>query len=147
MLTIESVPFEQMMADAVRSFPHECCGFMFGTEQGDERSVTAIQAVHNVSDEDQRRRFRIEPRDYMKAERFADETQTTLLGIYHSHPNHPAVPSETDRVAAQPFFSYVIVSVVDGEPEAVRSWRLNDNEQFDEELLSEPYNVTLKTKT
>ena len=147
MLTIEPLPLELIIADAVQTFPHECCGFLFGHEKGNERYVTAIQAVHNVSDEDQRRRFRIEPRDYMKAERYADETQTTLLGIYHSHPNHPAVPSETDRVAAQPFFSYVIVSVMDGEPAAVRSWRLNDDAQFDEELLTEQYNITSITKT
>jgi proteasome lid subunit RPN8/RPN11 len=147
MLTIESQPLEQMIDDAVRSFPHECCGFMFGHEDGEERIVTAVQTVHNVSEEDQRRRFRIEPRDYMKAERFADGTQTTLLGIYHSHPNHPAVPSETDRAAAQPFFSYVIISVMNGDLTEVRSWRLNDHAQFEEEFLTEPYNVTLKTKS
>ena len=69
----------------------------------------------------------------MKGERHAAESDLQLLGIYHSHPNHPAVPSEHDRVAAQPFFSYVIISTESDGVKNTRSWILNDNSQFDEE--------------
>jgi proteasome lid subunit RPN8/RPN11 len=58
-----------------------------------------------------------------------------LLGIYHSHPNHPAIPSEHDRVAAQPWFSYVIISVLERKIGPVRSWRLNEETQFEEETV------------
>jgi proteasome lid subunit RPN8/RPN11 len=64
------------------------------------------------------------------------ENDVQLLGIYHSHPNHPAIPSEHDRVAAQPFFSYVIISVENGVVKNTRSWVLNSDSQFDEEEYS-----------
>jgi proteasome lid subunit RPN8/RPN11 len=59
------------------------------------------------------------------------------LGVYHSHPKHPAIPSEHDRKAAQPFFSYVIVSVMSNDDITVRSWLLNDDQQFDEEKIAD----------
>jgi len=62
-----------------------------------------------------------------------DESELKLLGVYHSHPNHPAIPSEHDRVAAQPYFSYVIISVNETGIAEIRSWQMNDNLQFEEE--------------
>jgi proteasome lid subunit RPN8/RPN11 len=59
-----------------------------------------------------------------------------MLGIYHSHPNHPAIPSERDRLAAQPYFSYVIISVMKGKTDQIRSWRLNETSHFEEENIS-----------
>jgi proteasome lid subunit RPN8/RPN11 len=75
----------------------------------------------------------------MLAEKFAVENDVQLLGIYHSHPNHPAIPSEHDRVAALPYFSYVILSVKDGSIDHIRSWRLNDVSQFEEENFTPVY--------
>lgn len=126
-----------MLQDALQAFPDECCGFLFGYENGDERILTDIQVVVNAKEGDKRRRFEITPRDYLKAEQYAFDHDLNLLGVYHSHPNHPAVPSEHDRVAAQPFFSYIIVSVYDNAIKDVRSWRLNDDRQFEEENVSE----------
>ncbi len=128
--------YERMLADARRTFPDECCGFLFGVETADgDRYLTDIFIVDNAKEGDKRRRFEIAPKDYLTAERYADEHGLTLLGVYHSHPNHPAIPSEHDRLAAQPFFSYVIVSVLDGQIGRIRSWRLNDDRQFEEETL------------
>ncbi len=72
----------------------------------------------------------------MLAEKFALENDLHLLGIYHSHPNHPAIPSEHDRVAALPYFSYVILSVKPETIDHIRSWQLNDASQFEEEVFS-----------
>jgi proteasome lid subunit RPN8/RPN11 len=72
----------------------------------------------------------------MQAEQFAVDSGLLLLGIYHSHPNHPAVASEHDRVAAQPYFSYVIISVMNRQIDHIRSWRLNEASQFEEERFS-----------
>lgn len=128
--------YERMLADARQTFPDECCGFLFGTETADgDRYLTDILIVDNAKEGDKRRRFEIAPKDYLAAERYADERGLALLGVYHSHPNHPAIPSEHDRVAAQPYFSYVIVSVLDGRIGRVRSWRLNDDQQFEEEAV------------
>ena len=135
MLVIEKKPLNEMYQDALQSFPDECCGFFFGRESNDERMVTDILVVNNSKEGDKRRRFEISPKDYLNAERFADENELQLLGVYHSHPNHPAIPSEHDRVAAQPCFSYIIISVMENEIADTRSWQLNDDLQFEEEKI------------
>lgn len=134
MIRIEDNAVKIMNDDAIRAFPDECCGFMFGYEDhSGNRVVTQAIPVINSSVENRKRRFEIAPKDYLKGEQYAADNDLQLLGIYHSHPNHPAVPSEHDRVAAQPWFSYVIISVSDDEIKNTRSWVLNDNSQFDEE--------------
>jgi len=125
----------RIVQDSIRSFPDECCGFLFGTETGDERTVSEILIVGNSKEGDKRRRFEIKPLDYLRAEQYAETNDLRLLGIYHSHPDHPSVPSEHDRVAAQPYFSYVIVSVYAGQYKSLQSWRLNDDAQFEEETV------------
>ncbi len=134
MIILDTIARTALLNDAIAAFPDECCGFLFGTEDSNGfRAVSQIQVVNNAKEGDKRRRFAIAPLDYMRAEQYAEEHHLQLLGVYHSHPNHPAIPSEHDRVAAQPWFSYVIVSVLEGKPDALRSWRLNDDNQFDEE--------------
>jgi proteasome lid subunit RPN8/RPN11 len=135
MLVIEQKPLDEMYQDALRSFPDECCGFFFGNEIGKERIITNILTVDNSKEGDKRRRFEIAPKDYLDAERFADENELQLLGVYHSHPNHPAVPSEHDRIAAQPYFSYIIISVKEKMIADIRSWQLNENFMFEEETI------------
>jgi len=137
MLILHDIPNKEMIADAIAAFPDECCGFLFGEEEGEERIVTAIKIVSNSKQGDKRRRFEIAPKDYLAAEQFAAENALTLLGIYHSHPNHPAIPSEHDRVAAQPYFSYIIISVINGQWADTRSWRLNEEDQFEEETITD----------
>lgn len=133
MLFIGPQTLKQMTADGERTFPDECCGFFFGTERGDNRTLTQITVVNNAKEGDKRRRFEISPRDYLNAEQWAEDKGLQLLGVYHSHPNHPAIPSEQDRLAAQPYFSYIILSIRDGVFDHLRSWRLNDDFQFEEE--------------
>jgi proteasome lid subunit RPN8/RPN11 len=123
-----------IVQDAIETYPDECCGFLYGNEDSNgRRFITQARVVKNVKDGDKRRRFEISPQDYLEAEKYAEEQQLELLGVYHSHPNHPAIPSEHDRAAAQPFFSYLIISVNNKEPGPIRSWRLNDDWQFEEE--------------
>lgn len=144
MIHITEEAYDKMLGDALHGYPYECCGFLFGTEEGGDRKIIAAKQVTNISTEDQRRRFSISATDYIKAERFADENKLLLLGIYHSHPNHPAIPSETDRLAAQPFFSYIIISVENDKDSILRSWRLNDNNQFEEEKINQLNSFTVK---
>ena len=122
------------------AFPNECCGFLFGNEENG-RLINLSTRVENSKEGDQRRRFEISPFDYMKAEQFAIENNTTLLGIYHSHPNHPAIASEHDLAKAMPYFSYVIVSIMEEKYEDIKSWKLFDEKrEFYEEqvLISKP---------
>jgi proteasome lid subunit RPN8/RPN11 len=134
MIVLETDAQKIIVQHAVDAFPDECCGFVFGHEDSaGRRIITEARVVKNIKDGDKRRRFEIAPQDYLDAEKYAEEHQLELLGVYHSHPNHPATPSEHDRAAAQPFFSYLIISVNDKEPGPIRSWRLNDDWQFEEE--------------
>ncbi len=134
MIQLISKVEEIIVRDAESTFPEECCGFLFGYITADNnRIITEAQIVENVKEGDKRRRFVIHPKDYLKAESYADKHDLTLLGVYHSHPDHPAIPSEHDRIAAQPFFSYVILSVQSGRFHHARSWLLNDQGYFEEE--------------
>ena len=119
---------------ARQTYPEECCGFLFGKDEN-ERRITIALAVKNSKEGDKRRRFEIAPIDYMKAEQYALNNGLTLLGIYHSHPDHPAQPSEHDRKQAVPFFSYIITSVMQGKIADTTSWQLNEEHQFDQEPL------------
>lgn len=127
---------QTMQEDAIEAYPEECCGFMFGPDD-DPREITLAKPVNNMRDENRERRFEIDAKDYMAAEKFADDNEILLLGVYHSHPDHPAVPSEYDLRQALPFFSYTILSVKKGKLRDLRSWRLNDERQFEEEKLQE----------
>ena len=99
------------------------------------RVVTLAKRIENVKEGDQRRRFEISGKDYLKAERFAAKEGITLLGIYHSHPVHPAIPSEHDLAVAMPWFSYIIVSVEPEGVDHVRSWQLTPEREFEEETI------------
>ncbi|OFW13042.1 MAG: hypothetical protein A3F70_17855 [Acidobacteria bacterium RIFCSPLOWO2_12_FULL_67_14] len=115
------------------TYPDECCGALIGRDG----AVVATYALPNTTEEGPRRRFRIRPQDYRDAERQASAAGAELLGFYHSHPDHPARPSQYDLDHAWPFFSYVIVSVRAGAPEAMTSWRLRDDRSaFDQEELT-----------
>jgi len=105
------------------TFPHECCGALVGREG----VVHEAFALANTTEEGPRRRFLVRPDDYRVAEERARETGLDLLGFYHSHPDHPARPSQYDLDHAWPSFSYVIVSVMSGEDKELTSWRLNDD--------------------
>ena len=104
---------------------------------GRDGVVSGTCALPNTTEEGPRRRFRVRPEDYRDAERRAAERGAELLGFYHSHPDHPARPSQYDLDHAWPFFSYIIVAVRAGKPEAMTSWRLReDRSAFDPERLT-----------
>lgn len=132
---IHSRTIQKMKQHAESEYPNECCGFLFGRETGDYRNISELMPVANHKKGDRRRRFMIAPADYRLAEVYAEREDLLLLGVYHSHPDHPAEPSEHDRSVALPFFSYVIISVKEGRAETVRSWRLDDDRNFDEETV------------
>ena len=134
-LDIDPKAMKAMTNHAEAAFPNECCGFFYGSEDGKVRSVNTSTEVTNSKEGDQRRRFAISDMDYLRAERHAAKEGLTLLGVYHSHPLHPAIPSEHDLAVALPYFSYIIVSVQPNVTDHVRSWQLNDSRQFEEEHI------------
>ncbi len=124
----------QTVVDAIRrhgeeTYPHECCGALLG---GGDRAAEIVP-LPNTTEEGPRRRFLVRPSDYRLAERRAGDAGLELLGFYHSHPDHPARPSQYDLDHAWPTFAYVIVSVVQGRAADVTVWFLKDDRSTFEE--------------
>ncbi len=121
-----------------QAYPEEGAGFLLGAYADNaKREVTAILPLANSRENEARHnRYLITPEDYLKAELTADELGLSLIGVFHSHPDHPNRPSEFDREWAQPFFSYIITSINEGKAIESRSWRLTeDRTKFDEEKI------------
>lgn len=132
-LVLEPGVADAIRAHGVETYPHECCGALYGRD----KVVTSVLALPNTTEEGPRRRFLVRPQDYRQAEQRATEGGLELLGFYHSHPDHPARPSQYDLDHAWPFFSYVIVSVHAGVPVDMTSWLLRDDRSgFDPEELT-----------
>jgi proteasome lid subunit RPN8/RPN11 len=124
---------------AREAYPDECCGALIGRTDEDGAAPFVLEALPlaNSTRSGARRRFLVEPGDYRQAEGFARATGAELVGFYHSHPDHPARPSQFDLEHAWPTLSYVIVAVDHGRPDAVTSWRLRaDRSAFDEETIT-----------
>ena len=133
MLNIANQLIERMNAHMEAAYPEEGAGFLIG----DEGEVKEILALSNArEDEARHNRFLITPEEYLKAELKADSLGLSLIGVFHSHPDCPNVPSEYDREWAQPFFSYIITRVDEGKTVSHRSWRLvEDRSRYDEEEI------------
>lgn len=122
-----------------REYPFECGGMLIGRFENDgNKSVTEIFPLENAREEaDRHNRVLILPKDVMRAERHAREKKLDVVGYYHSHPDHPAVPSQYDLEHALPVWSYAIVSVEKGKAVDLRSWQMeNDRSKFNEEDIS-----------
>ena len=133
MLKISNELVTQINAHMEAAYPEEGAGFLIG----DEGEVKEILALSNArEDEARHNRFLITPEEYLKAELKADSLGLSLIGVFHSHPDCPNVPSEYDREWAQPFFSYIITRVDEGKAVSHRSWRLvEDRTQYEEEEI------------
>jgi proteasome lid subunit RPN8/RPN11 len=143
MLKIAEEILEQIRQQAENEYPRECCGLLIGRieDGGRRRSIVETFPVANAWEETDtmHRRMLITPQDYMRAERQFLKQGLGVVGNYHSHPNHPAAPSEFDfeHLAPWPTMSYLIVSVRAGRAEELRSWELApDGSQFIEEEIS-----------
>jgi len=127
MLVLGEEIAREIREHGTQGYPHEACGAILGLEAGADREVRALFPLVNRRDDSPRNRFSVDAGDVRAAERAAAERGLELIGWYHSHPDHPAQPSEYDREHAWPWYSYVIVSVTAGQPQEITSWRLADD--------------------
>ena len=137
-LSVSDEVLARIHAHGEEAYPEEGAGFLLGADSGNGlRAVTSIfPLVNSREDEARYNRYLITPEDYLKAELTADKLGLSLIGVFHSHPDHPNRPSEFDREWAQPFFSYIITSIREGKAIESRSWRLTeDRTRFDEEEI------------
>ena len=133
MLVVSSQLIDKIDAHVEEAYPEEGAGFLIGTD-GEVKEILALSNARE--DEARHNRFLITPEDYLKAELTADKLGLSLIGVFHSHPDCPNIPSEYDREWAQPFFSYIITRVDEGRVVSHRSWRLvEDRSKYDEEEI------------
>ncbi|MBD2070977.1 M67 family metallopeptidase [Leptolyngbya sp. FACHB-671] len=161
-LQINSDHLQTIFAHAERTYPEECCGLLLGqvepqasasqtethrlvevwaTEntwnaeaEAEMRAIAPETATHPLTKD---RRYWIDPKEMLEAQRYARSKNLDIVGIYHSHTDHAAVPSECDRLCAWSHYSYLIVSVQQGNVQDVLSWRLDEKRQFQsEEILT-----------
>jgi proteasome lid subunit RPN8/RPN11 len=133
-LYLPEVARTQLCGWAENGYPRETCGLMLGSQDSLGVCVQQVIGVRNANTERAHDRYEVSPEDFLAADSMAETSGLEVVGIWHSHPDHPAHPSETDRSNAWAGWSYVIVSVVEGEVSDLRSWRL-DAEQFFEEAV------------
>jgi proteasome lid subunit RPN8/RPN11 len=142
-LKIGNEQFESVRQHGARDYPSECCGVLLGKADGDVKQVTEIVPLKNLRHDPDRaqellplddlgretdkNRFLIDPLDQMRVEKDARARGLDVLGYYHSHPDHPARPSNYDRDHAWPWYSYVIIAVEQGVPKDFTSWVLTDD--------------------
>ena len=137
-LSLSAANNAAIRAHGEETFPNECCGFMLGSVSDGERTVVALlRADNDRESENQYNRFLITPEAFMQSEKAARKKGLDVLGFYHSHPNAPARPSQYDLDHAWPWYSYVIVSVMEGKSDKMTSWLLReDRSSFDEEVIA-----------
>ena len=122
---------------AREAYPEECCGFLVGPP-GEPKKVDEVRRATNVVESNRARRYVIDPREILATERSTAGSGREILGFYHSHPDHPAAPSDFDLAnAAWTGYSYLILSIVDRNPNDLRSWLLDpERKHAKAEILS-----------
>ncbi len=147
-MKIDRAAYEGMTRDAESGYPYEVCGVMIGGKNivthfrkcenlvADDGADTAFKRNSGIDSERRRDRFELDPRSYVEADLWAGDRGLEIVGIYHSHPDHLPIPSETDRKMASVGWAYIIFSVIQGDLAGSRLWYLNERSgQFEERVF------------
>jgi proteasome lid subunit RPN8/RPN11 len=138
MLQLTNEHRSAIAAHSERDYPYECCGLLLGQfANGGGKVCAEIYPISNAREEAAKRnRFLIRPEELLRGEQHATEKGLEVVGFYHSHPDHPAVPSAYDLEHAWPVYSYLVVAIRSGHAEELRSWEMQtDRTRFDEEEI------------
>ncbi len=138
MIYLSEKLIKQIEKHGEKTYPNECGGMLIGLFDAEKgKTVVELLPMENAMDEaEQHNRVLILPKDVLRAERFARSKKLDVVGYYHSHPDHPAVPSQFDLDHALPVWNYIIVSVEKGKAVDLRSWEMeNDRSKFNEEVI------------
>ena len=149
MLTVSPLQLQSLKTHGEQTYNQECCGLLIGHSAFEDgiwkRTVQTIKPTPNVWHQQTdipnierfstTRRYSIAPEDVLRAQKVARIQGCDIIGVYHSHPDHAAVPSDCDRQWAWPQYSYIILSVQQGIARDIRSWVLDEQDQFQPETL------------
>jgi proteasome lid subunit RPN8/RPN11 len=137
-LLIPNELLQRIHAHGAAAYPEEGAGLMLGRLDGNDTRVERLLEFTNAREQSARHnRYLLTAEDYLHGEQEAARLDLEVIGVFHSHPDHPNRPSEFDREWAMPFLSYVITSVQSGRSVESRSWLLSqDRSRFTEETLT-----------
>ena len=148
MIEIPNELLDRIKTHGEQSYDEECCGALFGNYSDEIKTIYDIHEFENEKQENRQNRFLISPAQYKLAEKLAKEKGFELLGFYHSHPDHPAIPSQFDTDHALPWFLYIIVSVNKAKAETLTVWILKeDRSRFEEQQVSVSARASLSGET
>jgi proteasome lid subunit RPN8/RPN11 len=125
---------DNLIAVVRQGYPEETCGLLLGRRSGAERVVVQVRQARNLNRERAQDRYELDPEDYLAADRDARAEGLDVVGIWHSHPDHPAKPSATDLASAWPGWSYLIVAIGRAGVRDIRCWGLNGDDFQEEEI-------------
>jgi len=136
-IEISEALMKQIHKNGEAAYPEEGAGLLLGDVQDERRLARLILPLVNAREASARHnRYLITPQDMLHAEQQAAQLGLDILGVFHSHPDHPNRPSEFDREWAIPWYSYMITSVNAGQAVESRSWRLSEDRlDFEEESI------------
>ncbi len=152
-LTISTQHLTKICTHAEQCYPRECCGLILGKiTPNTDKTAIEIWPTENAWDTDaadtfqeietvdqplttSEQRYTIDPQILIQAQKYGRSQNLSIIGIYHSHPNHSAIPSEFDRLYAWPEYSYIIVSVQQGKATDVQNWCLDEHQKFQAETF------------
>jgi len=138
MIELNERQLTEMREHGQRDYPFECCGLMLGRFAEGRKVVAQTYPISNAREEEAKRnRFLIRPEELMRGEKYARENGFDVVGFYHSHPDDRAIPSQYDLEHAWPTYSYIVVSVEQGQAVDLRSWEMeSDRSRFNEEEIT-----------
>lgn len=118
-------------------YPAEACGLIGGALEEGRKVAVQLVPLANQRTDSARNRYLIDPESFRRAQQTLDRDGLEVIGVYHSHPDHPPTPSAFDREHAWPSLSYVIVTVLRGRAGDLKDWVLaGDRGTFDEEPIT-----------
>lgn len=146
MLRMGEIHLAEVSAHVTSRYPDEACGLLIGNASGDRREVRRVVAAKNLNRERSRDRYEMDPSDFRRADVDAARAGAEVVGIYHSHPDHPCLPSAFDQERAWEGYSYLILSVSARGLDEFRSWILRDGTFRDEGIEIPAHNKQNEVK-
>lgn len=137
MLNVASDLYAKITGHLQAAYPNEGAGLLLGEATSAAKTVKSVLPFPNEFESgEQYHRYLISAQDMLNGEVEAEKLGLEVIGVFHSHPDHPAQASEYDREYALPWYSYLIVSVREGQAAEAHSWVLGDDRaKFDEETI------------
>lgn len=137
MLELPRGVLDSIIQEVKKAYPNECCGLLIGHRDDAHKNVVNLLPITNINQSRMQDRYEMDTKELEAADKFARQESQEIVGIYHSHPDHPSRPSTFDRERAWPVYSYLIIAVENGVSFEAQSWVMEDWEgEFQEELLN-----------